>query len=480
MDIDFEKLLAQSPNPYVVLNQDFVMVWMNDAYLDVTMRTREGLTGRNIFEAFPSDPDSESHRLLETSLERTRSTGKPDEIALIRYDIERPDGGMDVRYWSATHTPLCNEKGEVRFIKQHTVDVTELHELRKLRDGIGVLRRAGAVQEQNRALVEESRTLLEFFEQAPGFTAVLGGHDHRFQMTNAAYRQLVGREDIIGKPVREALPEVVDQGFIDILDQVYTSGEPYIGKRETVVLNADTDGSAITRKLNFIFQPVLADDGETTGIIIQGYDVTEEVEAQERQTLLVNELNHRVKNTLAIVQGLAAQSFRNSQDKETSRRVFEGRLQALASAHNLLTESHWKDASVKEIVCEAASATVGAALDRFEIDGPNVSFPPQDSVSLAMIVHELSTNAMKYGALSNDTGKVAVEWTVEPVEQEEGRIFRLDWVETGGPPVREPTERKGFGSRLIGRGISSGPGSSVKTEFHRDGLRCTIQCRVPQ
>lgn len=475
MTIDFAALFDKSPNPYVILDADLTLVWMNDAYLRATMRERADITGRAMFDAFPSDPASDSFRLLDGSLRRALVTGEPDELALIRYDIARPDGTMDVRYWSATHTPLRSEAGTVAYVLQHTVDVTELHTLRRLRDETGVVRRANAVQARNLDLTAESRRLMDFFEQAPGFVAVLKGPDHRFGMTNHAYCRLVGRNDIVGQRVCDALPEVVDQGFLTILDDVYSTGKPYFGKRDEVALRREQSAPPEVRILNFIFQPMFDDHGTVSGIIIQGYDVTEEVEYEERQTLLINELNHRVKNTLAIVQGLANQSFRPVEAARGAQQNFEARLRALAAAHNLLTESQWRSASVAEIVCGSAEATAGTLAERFTVEGPDVLLEPQTAVSLAMVVHELCTNALKYGALSSDSGGVEVTWTI--CADDAGDTLSLTWQEEGGPEV-SPPQRKGFGRRLIERGLSAHGAGGVKMRFEPRGLVCVIEATL--
>ncbi len=474
--MDFEKLLGQSPNPYVIMDRDLTLVWMNDAYLKVTMRSRQDLIGRKLFEAFPVDDGSESFHQLARSLKRTISSAKPDEIALIRYDIEGPDG-MSVRYWSATHTPITNDAGEVEHILQHTIDVTELHNLRQLRAEMDVVRRADAVEARNRDLYEESRKMLELFEQAPGFVAVLEGEDHHFRMANDAYLELVGREDIVGKPAREAMPEIVEQGFIETLNRVRATGEPYVGRREPVALGDDTQDGSVPRFLNFIFQPIFDehDENNVFGIMVQGYDITEEVEYEERQRLLINELNHRVKNTLAIVQGLAAQSFSKVAGAEQAKDIFSGRLQALAAAHNLLTQASWGAAPLRDIVMSSAEATAGELIDRFEFSGPDLTLPPQTSVSLAMIVHELSTNAIKYGGLSTQEGKVLINWDVR--EEGNNEILSLVWEETGGPPVEAP-ERPSFGMRLISRGLSSDSGSKAEIDFPPSGIICTIETPI--
>jgi PAS domain S-box-containing protein len=292
--INFEALFSASPNPYVLLDLSLTIVGMNDAYLQVTMRKREDLLGRNMFEAFPSDPDSSSHRQLRGSLEKVVREKTADYLSLIEYAIPLPSGqGFEERYWSATHTPLFNHNGEMTFILQHTVDVTELHRLRNLArttilpSGPSALietdmfRRAQAVQEANQALSEERQHLRGLFQQAPGFMAALGGPDHVFTMANAAYLQLIGRENIVGKPVRDALPEVVGQGFIDLLDRVYHSGQPFVGRSIRVHLRQSSGDVREERFLDFVYQPIFDPDGQVSGIFVQGHDVTEQKRSEE-------------------------------------------------------------------------------------------------------------------------------------------------------------------------------------------------------
>src|SRR5690606_8828025 len=166
--------------------------------------------------------------------------------------------------------------GSVRYVLQHTVDVTELHGLRRLRDEMGIVARAQAVQERNLDLATESQQLKYLFEQAPGFVAMLGGQQHVFRMANRAYLHLVGNREIIGIPVAEALPEVVDQGFIALLDRVYSSGEAYVGEGTPVTLR-NLKGEAERRFLNFIYQPIRDDAGTVSGVLVQGHDVTDHV-----------------------------------------------------------------------------------------------------------------------------------------------------------------------------------------------------------
>jgi len=284
---------------------------MNDAYLKVTMRERDDLVGRNMFEAFPSDPDSSSHRQLRNSFEKVIREKVADHIPIIEYAIPLPNGqGFEERFWSATHTPLFNHAGEMTFILQHTVDVTELQRLRVLAKSsglssgpsvlieTGMLRRAQAVQEANQALAEERQHLRGLFEQAPGFMAALSGPDHVFTMANDAYLRLIGRENIIGKSVREALPEVVEQGFLALLDRVHQSGQPFVGRSIRIVLEPSSGGAPEERFLDFVYQPIFGADGKVSGIFVQGHDVTEQKrneealrESEERFRVIANSID---------------------------------------------------------------------------------------------------------------------------------------------------------------------------------------------
>ncbi|MCK8778568.1 PAS domain-containing protein [Rhizobium sp. NTR19] len=287
-DLDLHQLFNVSPNPYVIMDPELRIVGMNDAYLVVTNRTRQELVGRNMFEAFPSDPASASNRMLRQSFAKVLATGEVDHLPLIPYPIAGADGQMQERFWSATHSPMKNSAGEIVFILQHTVDVTDIHRLRsRLVDGgslqaeTDVLRRVDAVVGQNAALEAEREYLRTLFEQAPGFMAVLREPDHRFQIANSTYRQLVGREDLLGRTVREALPDLVGQGFYELLDQVYKSGVPYSAHAARVLLRPKPDHMPEEHFVDFVYQPIRNQEGNVTGIFVQGHDVTELRRAQE-------------------------------------------------------------------------------------------------------------------------------------------------------------------------------------------------------
>ena len=211
--------------------------------------------------------------------------------------------------------------------------------------------------------------------------------------------------------------------------------------------------------------PLPQPDGSVAQLAVTR-DVSQRKKAEEHQRLLINELNHRVKNTLAIVQGLAQQSFKGHQVPDTVRRAFDGRLAALSSAHNILTERNWESAWLVEIV-ESTIAPHRVKEERIVAEGPDIAIPPKTAVSLALALHELATNASKYGALSVATGRIEIRW-----RHENGRL-RLVWRESGGPEV-EPPARRGFGTRMIERGLAADLGGAVKIDFRPEGVVCTI------
>jgi two-component sensor histidine kinase len=188
--------------------------------------------------------------------------------------------------------------------------------------------------------------------------------------------------------------------------------------------------------------------------------------------LLINELNHRVKNTLATVQSMAGLTLRTSPTLEEAAARFDSRLIALAGAHDVLTRENWEGADLQEIVGKAIAPYRSKEHDRFFVEGPDIALTPRFALALAMALHELSTNAAKYGALSGANGRVDIVWAV--AGQKGARELCLDWRERNGPKVARPT-RRGFGSRLIEQSIAQDLGGKVNLEFAADGVVCNIR-----
>jgi two-component sensor histidine kinase len=202
-------------------------------------------------------------------------------------------------------------------------------------------------------------------------------------------------------------------------------------------------------------------------------DVTARKHAEAHLNLVIHELNHRVKNNLAMMQAIGAQTFRNSDDLVQAQEKFSARIIALAKANDLLTDEHWVDASLKDLIEAAIRPHCEDCSDcsRCLVQGPQVRLSTKTSLSLTMAFHELATNAVKYGAWSVEQGRVKISWSLDDLAGESR--LRLEWRESGGPVVRPPT-RRGFGTRLIERGLAAELEGEVRLRFEPAGLVCDI------
>jgi two-component sensor histidine kinase len=205
-------------------------------------------------------------------------------------------------------------------------------------------------------------------------------------------------------------------------------------------------------------------------------DITERKRQQEHRELLLNELNHRVKNTLATVQSFAVQTLRTAPTIADGRQAFEARLIALSKGHDVLTRENWAGAGLHEVVAEALGAYVGDARHpRVGFDGPEIRLRPKTALAISMALHELATNAVKHGALSSQGGRVDLAWTVAG----EPPTLKFHWAESGGPAVVVP-RRRGFGSRMIEQGLAQDLGGRVRLEFAPEGVICTIEAPLDE
>jgi two-component sensor histidine kinase len=194
----------------------------------------------------------------------------------------------------------------------------------------------------------------------------------------------------------------------------------------------------------------------------------------------VEELDHRLKNTLATVQSIAAQTLRGGAVEERVRNAFEGRLLALSKAHNLLAHESWNGVGLCDVIEQTLQpfAVKDRRSTRFSVEGGDVRLPPKAALTLAMVFHELATNAAKYGPLSSNDGQIRITWQDEPTPQA-ARMIRLRWQESGGPPVMPPG-RKGFGSRLIESGLAHELDVEVHLDYEPEGVVCQIVMPVPR
>jgi diguanylate cyclase (GGDEF)-like protein/PAS domain S-box-containing protein len=294
---DAAAVLEATPYPFLLLATDLTVVGVNTAYLAPLGRTREEVVGRDIFSVFPaSAEDTDNERAFRASVERAIRTGKPDNIMALRYCVSRqtPDGPVfDERYWSVIHTPVLDEQGKTKLIIVNPIEVTELytraaavgqanahHDFGLLTEG-NILRRGQLLEESHRKLEEDRTRLHRVFDQAPGFVYILYGPDLIYEIVNKAGYQLVAHRELIGRPVREAMPELEGQGFFELLDQVMATGKPFVGHELRMQLQPVPGGPKNESYVDFVYQPLFAVDGSVSGVFVQGIDITEKKRATE-------------------------------------------------------------------------------------------------------------------------------------------------------------------------------------------------------
>ena len=259
--------------------------------------------------------------------------------------------------------------------------------------------------------------------------------------------------DMLGRILWDALPGARETALGQIFHKVMASRETIRSETESVIFGG--------RFLSYRLFPL----GDGMGVVFR--DITDRKRAEEQRDLLVKELEHRVKNTLSLVQSIAAQSFRNSGVDPAVQRAFEARLITLSNVHGVLTQRGWDSADLHDVVSSALRPHAALDRERFTVTGPALRLGPKSAVALSMAVHELCTNAIKYGALSADSGHVDIDW-----REENGRL-RWQWRERGGPPVAQPS-RTGFGSRMIERALAMQLSGTVTIDYRTTGLVCTI------
>lgn len=465
VELDYARIFQALPSPFMVIDKDHRYVEANAAYLATVGRSREALLGQNIFDLFPND--DESGMRLKQSFNKVLAKGDSDTLAYLPYPIASDAGVVENRYWTAVHVPLLGDDGKVAFIMQNTVDVTDIARMREAASlPFTSLAAETSLIERTREAEEESANFRRLFQQAPAFFAVLSGPDHVFTFASDSYTRLVGGRNVIGMTVAGALPEVVGQGFIALLDRVYAEG--YIhneeGARIMLVREAGKEPEEVF--LDFAYHPIRDGGGAITGVFVQGMDRTEAFRATRRQRLLIDELNHRVKNTLAAVQSIASQTLRSTTDPAQARKAFEDRIIALSKAHSLLAEKQWHETEIGALISQQVQA-FGA--ERVELAGPALMLNSKATIALALLVHELSTNAAKHGALSLPQGRVKAIWS----QTSDGGL-RLRWRELDGPPAWQP-DRTGFGTRLLKTVVTGELSGTLDVRYEPTGFEADLE-----
>ncbi len=418
----------------------------NDAYRPILGRKHPQALGLP-FETVWSDIWPEIEPLVQRALAGEATFHEDLHLVMERH------GYAEDTWYTFSYSPVVDESGSVGGMFCACTETTQEVKARA-------------------ALAADRQRMHDLFRQAPSFIAVTRGPDHVFEFANDAYLKLIGdRPDIIGKPVRLALPEIVDQGFVGLLDKVLAEGKSVKGSNARVVLKRTEEGSEEERFLDFIYQPIRETDGSVTGIFVDGYDVTERKSAEDQQTLLARELNHRVKNLFAVVQGMITMSARNATSAQGFSRSLHGRLDALARAHELIApvfggEDFGSLGALEDVVNAILRPFMseGPHDGRLSLAGPLTHLGSSAMTAMALTLHELATNAAKYGSLSRPDGLLQIEWW-----HDDG-FLRLRWDEKNEEQALAPPDTKGFGSLLIERSVAGQLEGEIVREWRKQGL----------
>jgi PAS domain S-box-containing protein len=292
---------------------------------------------------------------------------------------------------------------------------------------------------------------------------------HPIIFANDAFLALTGYDgdEVLGKEFTSLLAEGIDGDAMATVEAEFASDsgtDPEIHYRRK-------DGSEFWASI--FISPVRDERGEVVQHFVSLVDLTRHKQESARGKMMIDELNHRVKNTLSTVQSIITEALRRPAEPAAIREAIESRILALSRSHDLLTSSSWEGAGLHDLVDIALEPfeVVAGSAERFTIRGDNVQLTPKATLSLAIALHELATNAVKYGAFSNDSGTIAIDWAVTAGDSGERLLLR--WIEQGGPPVTPPAH-KGFGSWVIERGLAHELGGRVSLEFFPEGVACRI------
>ncbi|MBO0734060.1 MAG: PAS domain-containing protein [Methylocapsa sp.] len=474
---DFEAVFNSLPTPHLLMDRDFTIVALNQAFLNCARTSREAVVGKNIFAVFPAVQDSRA--ILQHSLERARDEGSTDVVPLVSYKCPR-DGRGEEHLWTCSHIPIHAKDGQVVYVLKTAQEISELASTM----GFEGLPSASRMEEYrlpqanlqvlNQTLLATIQHLRRLVMQAPSFMCILRGPDLVFELVNIAFSMLAGGRDLVGKTFREALPEFENQEYPRILENIFRTGEVHVGRKTRILLQDSSDSEMEEHFIDFVAQPIMDANGEVTGIFIEGNDVTDHVKTEQRQALLIRELHHRVRNTLATVQGILTTTANMARSIEEFQEAFSGRIAALAKTHAIMTDQLHQSISFQQLLSQELGPYTDDQGLRIRLSGPKVELPSQIAVPLGMAVHELTTNAVRHGALARDEGRIEVGWDL--VEKDGERALMCEWSEYAGAPVAPPS-RDGFGSMLLKRVLSQQIRADVKVDFAPAGLK--LRMSVP-
>jgi len=425
-------------------------VRVNEALSSIIGYAPEELVGQSFIElTHPHDRDDDAKEYAR------QVRGEIDHYSTQKRFLRRDGGIVFVNVLSSS---VLDQQGQFRYGVRVIQDVTERLQ----------------AEERLRESERHNRELLEALPAAIYTTDAEG----RITYYNQAAVDFSGRRPVLGSdewcvtwrlftPDGTPLPHDQCPMAVALKEGRAVRGEEAIAERP--------DGTRVP----FIPFPTPLRDasGRVIGAINMLVDITERKRAEEHQRVLIDELNHRVKNTLATVQSIATQTIRTSADIESFSENFEARLLSLSKAHELLTRQAWTGVNLRDIVRQELEPYDDGSATRVRLEGADLILEPRVGLALSLVLHELTTNAAKYGALSDEQGIVTVRWSAS--ESGTPDVLRIDWIESGGPPVTRPVKRS-FGTRLIERSMTQDLQGLARLDFDPAGLRCILQLPLNQ
>ncbi|MFB9948137.1 HWE histidine kinase domain-containing protein [Rhizobium puerariae] len=431
-------MLLLSPVPIVLIwGGDGIMIY-NDAYSVFAGDRHPKLLGCKVREGWEEVADFNDN-VMKICLAGGVLSYQNQELTLIRHGRPEPV------WMNLDYSPVLDESGEPVGVLAVVVETTE---------SVLAQRRLRESEERFRALTTATSDVV--YRMSPDWKEMRQLDGRGFlpdtESPSVAWQELYLFPEDIGH-----IQAVIDEA-------VRTKG---VFQYEHRVRRADGSvGWTLSRAV-----PIFDRRGRIVEWFGAASDVTERKRNEEHLKLVVHELNHRVKNNLAMIQAIATQTFRNTADLKEAQTRFSARMVALAQANDLLTGERWVGASLRGAI-EQSIRSHCPEEHRCAIKGEDVKLSPKTALALTLAMHEMATNALKYGAWSNSSGKVSVSWSTY-ADREGAKRLRIEWRETAGPQV-EPPLRRGFGSVLIERGLAREIGGEVKMEFVPGGLVCTI------
>ena len=443
--------LRQAPLGIAIFDREMRYLTASAQFLtDQGMPGDTPLQGRVHYDVFPDIPQRwrDIHARVISEGAEFSHEGEP---------FERADGRVQWIRWSIA--PWRADDGKVGGLVLYTEEVTAREEARlALEAAEGKYRAVFAQAAMGVARVSPEGRFLELNDR---FCAI--ARRSRETLLAQRFHDITHPDDLDAdvSQARALLAGEIDTYAVE--KRYLTAGEP-VWIHLTVSLVRKANGAPD------YFVSVIAD------IEARKQAEAEQQRYQGQLRLMINELNHRVKNTLATVQSMAAQTLRGEPDALHAYEKFEARLMGLSEVHEVLTRERWHGAALHDVAERALRPFRGATSERIRLGGPDVWLAPGAALTMALVFHELATNAVKYGALSVDAGRVDLAWTLA---EEAGPRLRLSWAETGGPVVAAPT-RRGFGSRLIERAMRGELRGAAVMDFRPEGLCCDMEAIVPR